>query len=167
MTPVTLLVFSLLVLAILYGAAKIAERYRNPQKSEPEKIKDVGNFKFFKKRLLTPSEISFFNLLLRATPDLFVFTQVALSQLVGIPSGPEKLSSFNRINRMSVDFVLCDAQLNTLLAIELDDSTHDRPARVEKDLKKDTVLAIAGIRLIRIRVESIPTFEGLQQLIAL
>ena len=68
---------------------------------------------------------------------------------------------------MSVDFVLCDAQLNTLLAIELDDSTHDRPARVEKDLKKDTVLAIAGIRLIRIRVESIPTIEGLQQLIAL
>ena len=167
MTPITILVFEFVGAAIVIGFAKIVGLRRDSQKSGDGKVKDVSNIKFFKKRLLTPSEITFFNLLRQSSPNHLIFTQVALSQLVGVPSGPEKLSSFNRISRMSVDFVLCDAQLNTLLAIELEDSTHDRPARVEKDLKKDTVLAIAGIRLIRIRVESIPTIEGLQQLLAL
>ena len=167
MTPITILVFEFVGAAIVIGFAKIVGLRRDSQKSGDGKVKDVSNIKFFKKRLLTPSEITFFNLLLQAVPDHFIFTQVALSQLVGVPSGPEKLSSFNRISRMSIDYVVCDAQLNTLLAIELDDPTHDRPSGVQKDLKKDTVLATAGIRLLRIRVESIPTLEALRGLLAL
>ena len=165
MTPITLLVFSLIFLALILGLAKIVGPRLDAQRVNAGKVNDVSKIKFFKKRLLTPSEISFFNVLLKATPNRFIFTQVSLSQLVGVPSGPEKLSSFNRISRMSIDFVVCDEQLNTLVAIELDDPSHDRPSSAEKDLKKDTVLATAGIRLIRIRVESIPSIEELQRMI--
>ena len=92
---------------------------------------------------------------------------MALSQLVAVPSGPHKQSSFNRISRMSIDFVVCDAQLNTLVAIELDDPSHDRNSGKERDLKKDTVLATAGVRLVRIRVETIPSLDELKKLLAL
>jgi len=159
-------VLTIWALVLVLGVAKHFGLL-NPNRGTGSTPKNVSNIKFFKKRLLTPSEITFFNLLLQAVPDHFIFTQVALSQLVGVPSGPEKLSSFNRISRMSIDYVVCDAQLNTLLAIELDDPTHDRPSGVQKDLKKDTVLATAGIRLLRIRVESIPTLEALRGLLAL
>ena len=167
MTPITFLVFSLVLLGLLLGLAKLVGSRMGIQNGATGKVTDVSTIKFFKKRLLTPSEITFFNLLLQAAPDHLIFTQVALYSLVGVPSGPEKLASLNRINRMSVDYVVCDAQLNTLLAIELDDTFHDRPLGIEKDLKKDTVLATAGIRLLRIRVESMPSIDGLKQLLAL
>ena len=160
-----LLIFALIMLGIVMVIAKLAGPYLNSGKAGAGKVKDVSTIKFYKKRLLTPTEISFYNLLLKATPGKYVFPQVALSQLVGVPSGPDKLASFNRISRMSIDFVICDEQLNTLIAIELDDPTHDRPSSAEKDLKKDTVLATAGIRLIRIRVEKIPSVEELEHLI--
>ena len=159
------LIVALVFLGIVLAIAKVAGPYLNSSGGGSEKVKNVSTIKFFKRRLLTPTEIRFFNLVLAATPGGHVFTQVALSQLVGVPSGPDKLGSFNRISRMSIDFVVCDEQLNTLVAIELDDPSHDRPSGVEKDLKKDTVLATAGIRLIRIRVESIPSVDELRKLI--
>ena len=161
------LISSLVVLAIVLGLTKLFESKQSSNKDNGESSKDVKDLKFFKKRLLTPTEISFFNLLLQATPGRYIFTQVALSQLIGVPSGSQKQSSFNRINRMSIDFVVCDAQLNTLLAIELDDPSHDRSPSIERDLKKDTVLATAGVRLVRLRVEAIPSLEVLKKLLAL
>ena len=166
MIPITLLVL-LVVLAFILVFAKLVGSRLGVQKGATGKVADVSAIKFFKKRLLSPSEITFFNLLMQAAPDHLIFTQVVLYSLVGVPSGPEKLSSFNRISRMSVDYVVCDSQLNTVLAIELDDSTHDRASGIERDLKKDTVLATAGIRLLRIRVESMPSVDGLKQLLAL
>jgi hypothetical protein len=161
-----LLIFALIMLGVVLVIAKMAGPYLNSGKAGTENVKDVGSIKFFNKKLLTPTEISFFSTLIQATPGKYVFVQVALSQLVGVPSGPEKLASFNRISRMSIDFVVCDEKLNTLVAIELDDPTHDRPSSAEKDLKKDTVLATAGIRLIRIRIEKIPSVEELELSIA-
>ena len=167
MTPITLLVFSLLLLGLVLGLTKILGPRLESKKGEAGPSSDVSKIKFYKKRLLTPTEITFFDLLRHAAPDHYIFAQVALSQLVGIPSGPDKLGSLNRISRMSVDYVVCDSQFNTVLAIELDDHTHDRPSGIQKDLKKDTVLATAGIRLLRIRAEAIPTVAELRGLLDL
>ncbi|HSE56844.1 MAG TPA: DUF2726 domain-containing protein [Candidatus Paceibacterota bacterium] len=54
----------------------------------------------------------------------------------------------SRIDKKSVDFVLFDIETFTPhLVIELDDSSHDREERHERDLFVDAVLKKAGIRI--------------------
>ena len=160
-----LLIISIVLLGIVSGVAVLVGPYLNFEMGDSRKVKAVASIKFFKKKVLTPTELTFFNTLLKATPNSFIFPQVSLSQLVGIPKGPDKLGSFNRINRMTVDFVIADEELNTLVVIELDDRSHDRKSSAERDQKKDIVLATAGIPLIRIRVEAMPSVDQLRAMI--
>ena len=134
---------------------------------EDEDLKNIEKLPFFKKALVTPSEVKLFSLLVEACPNHFIFTQVVLSQLVGIPKDKNYMANFNRISRMSLDFVICDPALNTVLVIELDDPTHDRAKRKAQDLKKDSILGAAAIRIVRIRVESVPSLDQLKTLLAI
>ena len=73
-------------------------------------------------------------------------------------AGSDKNFWFNRICRQSVDYVLVDRDAQTtLLAIELDDWTHDSVARQKADDKKDKALASAGIPILRFHAERMPS----------
>jgi very-short-patch-repair endonuclease len=55
------------------------------------------------------------------------------------------------INRKSVDFILCDkAYISPKLAIELDDRSHERPDRQERDKEVERILKDAGLPLLRL-----------------
>lgn len=59
------------------------------------------------------------------------------------------------IAQKHLDFVLCDPQtLRFVMAIELDDRSHERPERRRRDRFVDQVLAQAGVRLLRFRARS-------------
>jgi hypothetical protein len=62
----------------------------------------------------------------------------------------------NRINRMSLDFVVCAKDATVIAPIELDDSSHDRASRVSADAKKQKALASAGISLLRWQCSALP-----------
>ena len=60
-------------------------------------------------------------------------------------------AAFRHINGKSVDFVLCDkAYISPKLAIELDDKTHERPERQERDVEVERILQEAGVPLLRL-----------------
>lgn len=75
-----------------------------------------------------------------------------LADLVFLPRGTEERQShFNRIQSKHIDFVLCDHDVvRPLLAIELDDSSHHRADRQDRDVFVDSALAVAGLPLLRI-----------------
>jgi hypothetical protein len=59
----------------------------------------------------------------------------------------------NRINAKHLDFVLCDpVSTRPVLAIELDDRSHERADRVKRDEFVDAALREAGLALVRVRV---------------
>jgi Protein of unknown function (DUF2726) len=62
--------------------------------------------------------------------------------------------ALRHINQKSVDFVICDKEFRTVVAIELDDKTHERPDRIERDEIVEGLFKEAGIRLVRIRSQS-------------
>ena len=62
----------------------------------------------------------------------------------------------NRINRMSLDFVVCHKDSTIAAAIELDDKSHDKASRKEADDKKGKALSAAGIALIRWQASALP-----------
>jgi very-short-patch-repair endonuclease len=85
-----------------------------------------------------------------------LFAQVPLTRLVKLPSGLEKRQSWqNRIDRKSVDFVLCEPRmLRPVLAIELDDSSHEREDRKQRDGLVERILEKAGVPLLRRKCEA-------------
>lgn len=114
---------------------------------------------------MTATEVLFFKKLQQALPEYLIFGQVQLSRIIA-PNEDEMGKSFwlNRISRMSVDYVIVDKDCQTtLLAIELDDWTHDSQQRQKADAKKDKALSSAGIPVIRFDSEQMPTIEQLRQ----
>lgn len=112
--------------------------------------------------LMTDSEVLFFHKLEQALPEYRIFSQVQLSRMIEPTEdvGKERQFWFNRVCRQSVDFVLVDKDLQTvLLAIELDDWTHESQARQRQDAKKDKALASAGIPIMRFHAEKMPSSQ--------
>jgi hypothetical protein len=116
---------------------------------------------------MTPSELKLYGRLVSAFPNYLVFTQVQLSQALESPPGRENRKWNNRINRMSLDFVICDKKSNPVCAVELDDRTHQRADAIKRDTKKDKALGAAGIQIIRIKVEDMPTVAQLPKLLGI
>ena len=121
--------------------------------------------------LLTPAELNFYRVLVAALGNRYcIFTQIPISNLVYPKSGDRKKNSALRqkIVYKRVDFVLCDpATLRPLAAIELDDASHDQPARVARDAFVDQVFAAASIPLIHITASANYTPADLRDLHAL
>lgn len=110
---------------------------------------------YAKKPLSNPEQVLYFRLV-KALPDHIVLAQVALSRMLGVNKGNNYGTWFNRINRMSADFVVCSKDSTIVAVIELDDASHKRATREIADAKKDKALASAGIRIIRWKVSSMP-----------
>ena len=103
--------------------------------------------------LLTVAERSFYEVLCGIIGDqLHVFPKVRLIDLVYLPKGTENRQGYtNRVVSKHVDFVLCDRQnIAPLLVIELDDASHEREDRKERDTFLDSALSAAGLPILHV-----------------
>lgn len=84
--------------------------------------------------------------------DFHIFAQVHLPTIVGNKVvGQNWRGAFRHINEKSVDFVLCDkAYIAPKLVIELDDRTHEREDRIERDKEVERILQDADLPLLRL-----------------
>lgn len=65
-----------------------------------------------------------------------------------------KLTFINKVNRKHFDFVVCDKEtLKPLMAIELDDKSHEEEARKERDKFVDALFAELKFKVIHIPVQ--------------
>jgi len=109
----------------------------------------------YKKRafFMTRAEHECFDALTNAVgSEYLIFAQVHLPTLLDNKVvGQNWRGAFRHISEKSVDFVLCDkAYISPKLAIELDDKTHERPDRMERDVEVERILKEAGIPLLRL-----------------
>jgi very-short-patch-repair endonuclease len=114
---------------------------------------------YFKKHsLLTKAEDNFYKVLdvIAKENNYIIQTKVRLEGLIGVRFYAENWYGLrNRIKSREMDFVLCekrDSSLDTLLVIELDDSSHQREDRIERDRNLDHILHEAGLPILHIPV---------------
>ncbi|HTS17647.1 MAG TPA: DUF2726 domain-containing protein [Verrucomicrobiae bacterium] len=110
----------------------------------------------YKKRdyLLTAAERSFYEVLCSITRgQVHAFPKVRLLDLLYLPKGTENSQGYkNRVMSKHVDFVLCDLEnIRPLLVVELDDSSHEREDRKERDAFVDEALAAAGLPILHVK----------------
>lgn len=144
------------------------------EKDEPDTPSKIEYPYFIRDDFLSPAELSFF-LVLKATVSdwAIILTKVSLKDLFYAKSGdPSKFRiATNKIDRKHVDFLLCDPKtVRPIAGIELDDKTHQRPDRQERDEFVEKVFAAAGLPLARIPVKhaySVSEINSILQQIAL
>lgn len=121
---------------------------------------------FYAKKPLTQPEQILYHRLVAAMPECIVLAQVQLSRALGVKKGFNFHQWNNRINRMSLDFLVCLKDSTIVAAVELDDRTHEKTSRIKADDKKERALSAAGVALIRWRVTALPDETAIRQAFA-
>ncbi|MEI6296073.1 MAG: DUF2726 domain-containing protein [bacterium] len=110
---------------------------------------------YYKKNyLMTGAEHNFFKVLNSIVDNkYYIIPQVGLSKIVGI-NGSDRYNYtyLNKIDRKSLDFVLFDKDsFSPIVIIELDDSSHEREDRKERDSFVDKIAQKIGLKIVHIK----------------
>ena len=144
-----LFLMGLLVLMVIIAVAVIAaQKWRLTAASIEEPAYEA------RKGLFSPAERSFYGVLEQAVAGEFkVFGKVRLGDLIQPARGmsqSRRTGVRNRINQKHVDFVLCHPDtLAVAGVVELDDASHGRKDRADRDDFVDKALESAGVSVLR------------------
>lgn len=175
MTPLTsALFFAVLIVVIIFALAAFISSIVLLFKFSPHKQPDAtqaskqsqSNSRYpldaprYKKKesVITAREAQFFATLQSICNGYFyIIPQAHLSLFLSEKvMGQDWKRAFLRINGKSVDFLVCKrSDHSPVLAIELDDTTHDSNARQQRDEWVNDILQSAGIPLFRTREANI------------
>lgn len=117
----------------------------------------AGGFRaadYGRKPLLTRWELAALGEMRHELPaSLHICPQVRLADLVAVRPAEtgEHRAALNRVASKSVDFAVIDTAGQVLLVVELDDRTHERADRRERDRLVDAVLGQCGVPVRRVR----------------
>ncbi len=154
--------FLIVIVAVIFVLI-IWSLFSANDKPTKESIDDMKVWPYVARELMTAPERELYRRLQQALPDYLIFSQVQLSRIIDVAPEAQKQAWLNRINRMSVDFVICATDgAKILAAIELDDSSHDQAERIKADSKKDKALQSAGVPIIRWPVKGMPQPQQLR-----
>lgn len=89
-----------------------------------------------------------------AGPNHFVFPKVRLSDVLFVSGLDENLAQFNQISQKHLDFLVCRGEgMGPVVAVELDDSSHQREDWHVHDEFVDHALEAVDLRLLRVRAQ--------------
>ena len=122
------------------------------------------------KALFTPAERSFYGVLKQAVGDQYdILGKVRVADVLTPKRGMNRSDwqrAFNKISAKHFDFVLCDkASLAVQAVIELDDSSHNKASRIERDEFVNKAAEGAGLRIIRFPAKATYTIQAIQDVV--
>lgn len=172
MTP--LIAFLLFVAVLTVIGTQIAKAISSSQRDrraahDPNWQQPAADPLPFRRRkyLFSTAERSFYEVMRRMVPNYTVFAKVRLADVVYVKSDKSEWRAHqNRIDRKHLDFVICDSNLAPIVAIELDDSSHQQPDRIARDSAVDQILTAAGLPLVRVAAQRGYQPDALRQLLS-
>jgi len=129
-------------LAGLLGLFSKDQNHRNDVEVFPFRVRDD---------FLSNAEISFYHVLqLELNGEGVICPKVSLAELFFITDNKEFQRYFNMISRKRIDFLVCDPiTMRPLYGVELDDQSHQKAARIQRDAFVEKLFSQAGIPLLR------------------
>ncbi len=110
---------------------------------------------FVVRKLLSKAEENFYWHLIKVLSSKYQISyKVRVADVINHRCSNRKawLREFNKLSQKHFDFVVSDGRtLEVAFAVELDDSSHDRKKRKERDQYLNKICQEAGLKLIRIR----------------
>jgi len=97
-------------------------------------------------------------------PECLVLAHIPLARVVEVQGAGERHEWMSRIDRMTVDLLVCATDGSAVLAVEVDDGTALTPEQHRTLEVKERALRDAGIALRRFRAEAPPGRAEVRQL---
>lgn len=150
---VLLIVIVMLILAYL----KEKKEAKQINDTNEESIQEIKEYPYKKKLLLTKNEWYFYKKLkpICDKHNLHILSKIRFADLVEVRETvdpKEKIKYFNKISRKHIDYVLCKPDnLQVIALIELDDKSHERKDRIERDSFVDKVCEATNYKIVHIR----------------
>ena len=141
------------IILVLIQNRREKKRNRWRYEAREQEAPDYQNFfPYQRKYLLTRKEYYFYKKLIPIADDygLQILTKIRLADLVETKKNLSYVDSnayFNKIKSKHIDFALVD-NMNVVVLIELDDSSHQYQSRIERDIFVDDVLQRCGYIII-------------------
>ncbi|MCL1842794.1 MAG: DUF2726 domain-containing protein [Defluviitaleaceae bacterium] len=149
--PHVIITFAAVILLYFFTRSLEKRRKNLVVKFKQNKIKQNSkNPYMLNLALLTMREASFFRVLnpLAAKHQLHIFSKPRIADFVKVnldKNDSKFYSYFNQIAMKHIDFLLCNQDFKPILGFEVDDSTHQRPKRVERDSFVDGLYKVIGL----------------------
>lgn len=131
--------------------------------------KSINNGLPYAKRddFLSISELAFYKVLNNVIKDdMTICSKVGLKDIFYVKSGDNKNRSIynNKIAQKHVDFLVCKiSTLEPLCGIELDDSTHKRRDRIDRDVFVNEIFKVSKLPLIRFENKNSYTINEIKE----
>ncbi len=124
------------------------------------------DWRYEAKPLLTPTEAAFHRCLMSLSNDrCHILCKPRLADFLRHLEGE---GAFNKISQKHVDFLVCrPGDWMPMLAIELDDASHERKEVKARDMFVNATFAQVGIPLVRIHVTEVEHIEKLVEKLSL
>lgn len=156
--------WGLLLVAVLFFV------YKDIQTKAESKSPTIKNLTYEMVPILTNHELKNYRIL-KIYTDKHSYTinvKVRLADLINPTKTANKKEwyrNFMKIASKHVDFVVCDTDMNVQLIIELDDWSHDRQDRKNRDQFVDAALTGAGLKVIHTREITPESLEKIDSII--
>lgn len=116
--------------------------------------------------LLSKSESVFYNSL-KPVCDKYGYVicpKVGLKDFITVTSKKDYYKWFNKISQKHVDFLICDKNLRPIMAIELDDRSHELEKAKKNDQFKDELYKHLNFPLKRVKVKQYYNYQDIDSL---
>ena len=144
-----------LALAALVVAAVVAALLKRPSKGRTQL---TAKSPLHARPIMSLNEQEAYRRLRAALPDLFVFPQISLGGFID-PTHPRHRFLRNHYDRLTADFVICDAATRPLAIVEIDDRSHAHPRAQSRDARKNSACEAARLPILRWPATPLPTIE--------
>ncbi|PKN02688.1 hypothetical protein CVU76_01460 [Candidatus Dojkabacteria bacterium HGW-Dojkabacteria-1] len=146
----TFIIYILILIPIFALLSVVSSLIKKKNRYKTKKIYQYTR----KKYLLTKAESDLFKTLNQLLDNrYYIFPQIHLDSILDNKViGQDWKGALSHIQRKSIDYVICDkVYLSPLLAIELDDISHSRNDRRDRDNLVERIFQEANMPLLRIQ----------------
>lgn len=153
----------IIIIMIIYLFSKSNTSNIKDDSKADKTIKPDTILPYKSKYLLTKTEYSFYKILkpICDKHNCLICPKIGLKDFIDITDKTNYYKWFGKINQKHVDFIICDNNLNVLLAIELDDYSHNSQKAQNSDNFKNKIYSTIGLPLKRIKVGNYNDLESI------
>jgi hypothetical protein len=141
------------VVLLLIGAAVVIAILKLVLAKRDQGKATLPSFPYVPRLVLSRNEQPLYHWLTKTLSQRYaIFAKVRLADVIDVARGTEAYKShWNRINAKHVDFLLCDPKsFVPVAAVELQDASHNRADRKDRDVFVRDALAAAEVKLIEV-----------------
>lgn len=138
------IIIALVGVIIIFVLAKLM-----PSKSKQNY--DLSKYSL-KTSIVTPVEKWMYNVIQSELPENFLITpKIGMKDFIDIKKGKDFMRHFTHIAQKHIDFLICEKDtLSPVLGIEIDDSSHQKESRRDRDQSVDEIYNAIGLKVLHI-----------------